>query len=173
MRLDNEDLENGLQLVPGSHGINVPSACTNVIIAGCRLTDNHKLNLRKHFPLQVNTSDKWTRWWPRWTVSLKTLITCLWLPSSSETRTVMRFTYHQISGEVRKITWIDIIYRHRGTVWEYLLEKWCRGVEYGNWQIKPMTSPDQDPLSTKSNSSGFGSFIHKWSFKKAVKMVDM
>ena len=28
----------------------------------------------------------------------------------------------------------------------------------GVWQIKPMTSPDQDPLSTKSNSSGFGSY---------------
>ena len=28
----------------------------------------------------------------------------------------------------------------------------------GGWQIKPMTSPDQDPLSTKSNSSGFGSY---------------
>ena len=28
----------------------------------------------------------------------------------------------------------------------------------GVWQIKPMTSPDLDPLSTKSNSSGFGSY---------------
>ena len=27
----------------------------------------------------------------------------------------------------------------------------------GVWQNKPMTSPDQDPLSTKSNSSGFES----------------
>ena len=28
----------------------------------------------------------------------------------------------------------------------------------GVWQIKPMASLDQDPLSTKSNSSGFGSY---------------
>ena len=38
MRLDDEDLENGLQLIPGSHGMTVPSACTIVIIAGFRLT---------------------------------------------------------------------------------------------------------------------------------------
>ena len=34
MRLDDEDSENDLQLVPGSHGMKVPSACTIVIIAG-------------------------------------------------------------------------------------------------------------------------------------------
>ena len=34
MRLNNEDTDDGLELVPGSHGINVPSACTIVIIAG-------------------------------------------------------------------------------------------------------------------------------------------
>ena len=34
MTLADEDLENGLQLVTGSHGMNVPSACTIVIIAG-------------------------------------------------------------------------------------------------------------------------------------------
>ena len=28
----------------------------------------------------------------------------------------------------------------------------------GVWQIKPMASVDQDPLSTKSNNSGFGSY---------------
>ena len=60
MRLADQDSENGLQPVPGSHGMNVPTACTIVIIAGCRLTDNHKKNLRKHFPFQVNTSAKWT-----------------------------------------------------------------------------------------------------------------
>ena len=37
MILDNEDSENGRVFVPGSHGMNVPSACTIVIIAGCRL----------------------------------------------------------------------------------------------------------------------------------------
>ena len=34
MHLDNADTGNGLQLVPGSHGMNVPSTCTIVIIAG-------------------------------------------------------------------------------------------------------------------------------------------
>ena len=38
----------------------------------------------------------------------------------------------------------------------------------GVWQIKPMTSPDQDPLSTKSNSSGFGSYS-QMKFKKGCK----
>ena len=33
MKLDN-NTGKGLQLVPGSHGMNVPSACTIVIIAG-------------------------------------------------------------------------------------------------------------------------------------------
>ena len=28
----------------------------------------------------------------------------------------------------------------------------------GVWQIKPMTSLDQDPLSTKSNMCGFGGY---------------
>ena len=37
MRLTDEDSENGPQLIPGSHGMNVPSACTIVIIAGFRL----------------------------------------------------------------------------------------------------------------------------------------
>ena len=34
MRLDGEDTGKGLQLVPESHGIDVPSACTIVIISG-------------------------------------------------------------------------------------------------------------------------------------------
>ena len=38
MRLDDVDSDNDLHLVPGSQGMNVPSACTIVIIAGCRLT---------------------------------------------------------------------------------------------------------------------------------------
>ena len=37
MKLADEDSENGLQLVPESQGMNVPSACTIVIIAGFRL----------------------------------------------------------------------------------------------------------------------------------------
>ena len=34
MRLDDEDTGKGLQLVPESYGMDVPSACTIVIIAG-------------------------------------------------------------------------------------------------------------------------------------------
>ena len=34
MQLDNAEIGKGLQLVPGSHGMNVPSTCTIVIIAG-------------------------------------------------------------------------------------------------------------------------------------------
>ena len=36
MKLADEDSEDDLHLVPGSHGMNVPSACTIVIIAGFR-----------------------------------------------------------------------------------------------------------------------------------------
>ena len=42
MRLDDEDSENGLKLSPGSYGMNVPSACTIVIIAGWHM-DTKKL----------------------------------------------------------------------------------------------------------------------------------
>ena len=38
LRLPDEDSEKGLKLVPGSHGMNVPSACTIVIIAGFNMT---------------------------------------------------------------------------------------------------------------------------------------
>ena len=34
MELDDEDTEDGVQFVPGSDGMNVPSTCTIVIIAG-------------------------------------------------------------------------------------------------------------------------------------------
>ena len=34
LRLDDEDTGNGHQLVPGSFGMDVPNACTIVIIAG-------------------------------------------------------------------------------------------------------------------------------------------
>ena len=34
MRLDDEDTDNVLQLVPETYGMDVPSACTIVIIAG-------------------------------------------------------------------------------------------------------------------------------------------
>ena len=34
LRLDDEDTGIGLQLVPGSFGMDVPNACTIVIIAG-------------------------------------------------------------------------------------------------------------------------------------------
>ena len=38
MILDDEDSEDGLKLVSGTHGMDVPNACTIVIIAGCYLT---------------------------------------------------------------------------------------------------------------------------------------
>ena len=44
MRLADEESEKGLKIDPGSHGMNVPSACTIVIIAGFRLTHNEKEN---------------------------------------------------------------------------------------------------------------------------------
>ena len=37
MQLDNAETRNGLQLVPETHGMNVPSTCTIVIIAGKRI----------------------------------------------------------------------------------------------------------------------------------------
>ena len=57
---------------------------------------------------------------------------------------------------------------HRGTVWEYLLEKWRRGVEYGklsSWH--PRTRIHCPPNQTVRVLG----VIHKWSFKKAVKLV--
>ena len=42
MRLADEDSDKGLQLDLGSHGMNIPSACTIVIIAGSRLTHTQK-----------------------------------------------------------------------------------------------------------------------------------
>ena len=40
MKLADEDSEKGFNLFPGSQGMNVPSACTIVIIAGFRYTHN-------------------------------------------------------------------------------------------------------------------------------------
>ena len=51
MRLDNEDSEKGFPFVPGSHGINVPSACTIVIIAGFRLIKIQTRNLKVTFSI--------------------------------------------------------------------------------------------------------------------------
>ena len=39
MRLDDEDSGYGLKLVSGAHGMDVPSACTIVIIAGNLITE--------------------------------------------------------------------------------------------------------------------------------------
>ena len=49
MKLADEDSEKGLQLVPGSHGINVPSACTFVIIAGFRFIHTQTRNIKVTF----------------------------------------------------------------------------------------------------------------------------
>ena len=43
MKLDNEDTGNGLKIVPGTHGMQVPNACTIVIIAGKRQPNNFYL----------------------------------------------------------------------------------------------------------------------------------
>ena len=42
MRLDDEDTGNGLLLVPGSYGMNVPSTCTIVIIAGLNMKQKNR-----------------------------------------------------------------------------------------------------------------------------------
>ena len=49
MRLADEDSENGLHLVPGSHGMNIPSACTTVIIAGFRFIHTQLKNIKQTF----------------------------------------------------------------------------------------------------------------------------
>ena len=51
MRLDNEDTGKGLKLVPETYGMNVPSACTIVIIAGNSNRCFKKLYLKSHFHL--------------------------------------------------------------------------------------------------------------------------
>ena len=49
MRLDNEDTWKDLQLVPESHDMDVPSACTIVIIAGNSNRCFKKLYLKSLF----------------------------------------------------------------------------------------------------------------------------
>ena len=57
---------------------------------------------------------------------------------------------------------------HRGTVWEYLLEKWCRGVEYG--KLSPCHPQTRIHCLPNQIVRVLG-VIHKWNFKKAVKLV--
>ena len=45
MALGEEDSGRGLQLVPGSHGQNVPNACTIVIIAGRTQYEKYNENI--------------------------------------------------------------------------------------------------------------------------------
>ena len=47
MELDDEDTGSGIQLVPGSDGMNVPSTCTIVIIAG--IIDDQKNKEKQNF----------------------------------------------------------------------------------------------------------------------------
>ena len=49
MRLADEDSKNGLLRVPGSQGMDVPSACTIVIIAGFRLIHTQTTILKVSF----------------------------------------------------------------------------------------------------------------------------
>ena len=58
--------------------------------------------------------------------------------------------------------------QHRGTVWEYLLEKWRRGVEYG--KLNPWHPRTRIHCPPNQTVRVLG-VIHKWSFKKAVKLV--
>ena len=70
MRLDYEERENGtddslsmensLHLVPGSHGMNVPSACTIVIIAGIDIKQRKENMYFCISILQVSTLTKST-----------------------------------------------------------------------------------------------------------------
>ena len=52
MNLADEDSVNGLLFVPGSQGMNVPSACSIVIIAGFRLIHTQRL---KHDKVTFST----------------------------------------------------------------------------------------------------------------------
>ena len=49
MRLVDEDSADDLMFVPGTRGMNVPTACTIVIIAGSRLTHNTDTNIFKRY----------------------------------------------------------------------------------------------------------------------------
>ena len=59
MTLDDEDSVNGLKLVLGTHGMNVPSACTIVIIAG-DLNPETALLWKLPCTFKVSISAKWT-----------------------------------------------------------------------------------------------------------------
>ena len=58
MRLDDEDSEKSLQLLPGSNGMNVPSACTIVIIAGFRLIHTQTRIVKGTFSIPGKYLDK-------------------------------------------------------------------------------------------------------------------
>ena len=55
--VDGENKGKDLRLVPGSHGQNVPSTCTIVIIAG--INDTKQTNFSSH-SIQVGTLIDWT-----------------------------------------------------------------------------------------------------------------
>ena len=57
MRLVDVDTLNVPRFVPGSHGQNVPSTCTIVIIAGINDTDK---TIYTFCSIQVGTLTKWT-----------------------------------------------------------------------------------------------------------------
>ncbi len=56
MRLDNEHTGYGLKFVPGSHGMEAPSACTIVIIAGeeVKIPFTQKHRFTKQLQLNFN-----------------------------------------------------------------------------------------------------------------------
>ena len=59
MRLDDEDSGDDLKLVSGAHGMDVPSACTIVIIAG-DLNPETALLWKLPCTFKVSISAKWT-----------------------------------------------------------------------------------------------------------------
>ena len=61
---------------------------------------------------------------------------------------IPKYTPQPIQGEVSEAT--------QGPSLKVFVKKKVQ--RCGVWQIKPMTSLDQDPLSTKSNNSGFGGY---------------
>ena len=60
MRLEDEDTGYNLQLVPGTYGMNVRSACTIVIIAGKDRQKNYRY-IKQIFLLLLQKST-WTKW---------------------------------------------------------------------------------------------------------------
>lgn len=60
MRLDNNDTEKSLQLVPETYGMDVPNSCTIVILAG-RLGRPLKKKTKSLTNVTLRTREVWSR----------------------------------------------------------------------------------------------------------------